>query len=43
MELKEAKAFADAAPDVLHEVGNKVEAMHYRAEFSPIDARDENA
>lgn len=31
------------APDVLHEVGNKVEAMHYRAEFSPIDARDENA
>ncbi|PWY58390.1 hypothetical protein DMI82_15745 [Blautia sp. BCRC 81119] len=29
MGLKEAKAFADAAPNVLHEVGNKVEAMHY--------------
>ena len=43
MGLKEAKAFADATPDVLHEVGNKVKAMHYRAEFSLIDAQAENA
>ena len=43
MGLKESKTFADAAPDVLHEVGNKVKTMHYRAEFSPIDTQAENA
>lgn len=43
MELKVAKVFTDVTPDSLHKVRNKVEAMHYRVEFAPIDAQTENA
>lgn len=41
--LKEAKAFVDATPDAMLKVGNKVEVMHYRAEFAKIGAQTEIA
>lgn len=37
------KVFTDVAHGSLHKVRNKVEAMHYRVEFSPINAQTENA